>query len=378
MGGEVFSFFRKDKGGSLMDFIKEGLPHKAEQPGFRVGKESAAPGMGDIEVQETDSGLPPDLEEAAVLYANGKVGEAAAQLNRYLLDHPDNKDPEPWYMLFDLYEASDQVEHFEDAAVDFAVRFEVSPPTWSPRAQLHSEQKVTQPLFSFGKEFGHAEQARLARFTADALEVPGVRLDFTNTPLPNEEYTRAILETLVQLQNGQRYIKPIGAQSLITKLKAARAEDGLSEPGWLLLLSLLQLLGLEKEFDDTAIDYAVRFEMSPPTYTPPVPAKASTANRSGTIQNGFTFSFLDVIGPGSEEQFVALAHFAEELPRVEIDLSQVTRIDFACVGLLLDTLINLTAGGRKILIKEGNELVNTLLQVIGANHFASIVGRTRG
>lgn len=374
----MFSFFRKDKGGSLIDFIKEGLPHKAEQPGFRVGTESAAPGTGDIVVQETDSGLPPDLEEAAVLYANGKVGEAAAQINRYLLSHPDNKDPQPWRMLFDLYEASDQKEHFEDAAVDFAVRFEVSPPTWSPRAQLHSDQKITQPLFSFGKEFSHLEQSKLARFTADALQLAGVRLDFTNTPLPGEEYTRAILQTLLQLQDGQRYIKPIGAQTLINKLKAARADNSLSEAGWLLLLALLQLLGLEREFDDTAVDYAVRFEMSPPTYTPPAPAKIGTETRGGMSHNGFTFYFFDVIGPGSEPQFNALTHFAEELPRVEIDLSRVTRIDFACVGLLLDTLINLTAGGRTILIKEGNELVNTLLQVIGANNFASILGRTRG
>lgn len=361
-----------------MDFIKEGLPHKAEQPGFRVGKESAAPGMGDIEVQETDSGLPPDLEEAAVLYANGKVGEAAAQINRYLLDHPDNLDPEPWFMLFDLYEASDQKEHFDDAAVDFAVRFEVSPPTWSPRAQLKSDQKLTQPLFSFGKEFSHLEQAKLTRFTADALQLTGLRLDFTNTPLPDEEYTRAILQCLVQLQDGQRYIKPIGTQNLVNKLKAARADNSLTEPGWLLLLALLQLLGQEKEFEDSAVDYAVRFEMSPPTYTPPAPPVSGGETRGASAHNGFTFSFFDVIGPGSEPQFNALGHFAEELPRVEIDLSQVTRVDFAYVGLLLDTLINLTAGGRTILIKEGNELVNTLLQVIGANHFATIVGRTRG
>lgn len=374
----MFSFFRKDKTSDLMAFIKEGLPDSSNQPGFRVGKESTASGMGDIEVQETDSGVQPELEEAAVMYANGKVGDAAAQLNRYLLDHPDNRDPQPWFMLFDLYEASGQLAHFEDAAVDFAVRFEVSPPTWSPRAQLENDERVSQPLFSFGPEFGNLEQAKLVRFTADAQAMPAIRLDFTHAPLPDEEYTRAILQALVQLQDGQRYIKPIGVSHLVDKLNAAKEEGNLPERGWLLLLALLQLLGQAREFDDLAVEYAIRFEVSPPTYTPPAPAKAGGKPLQKTPrQSGFTFVFEGVIGTGSEAQFNELKQFASELPRVEIDLSRVTRIDFACVGLLLDTLISLNTGGRKILFKEGNELVNTLLQVIGASHFATILGRTR-
>jgi hypothetical protein len=55
---------------------------------------------------------------------------------------------------------------------------------------------------------------------------------------------------------------------------------------------------------------------------------------------------------------------------VEIDLSQVSRIDFAVVGLLLETLIEISQAGCKILFKEGNELVNTLLQIVGVSQFA--------
>jgi len=375
----VFSFFRKDKAGELMALLKAGQPNAANQPGFRVGKDHAGNQIPGIEVQETDSGLPADLEEAAVLYANGKVGDAAAQLNRYLLDHPDNKDPQPWYMLFDLYEASDQMEHFEDAAVDFAVRFEVSPPTWAPRAQLAGDTKTSQPLFSFTSEFTELARAKLARFTEDATKLPSVRLDFSRAPLPDEDYTRAMLHTLVRLQDGQRHIKPIGATALLDKLKASQAEGGLSESGWLLALALLQLMGDERAFEDMAVDFAVRFEVSPPSYSPPaqVVKPARTGAATPAQGGGFTYAFRDVIGPGCESQFAALTAFAEGLPRVEIDLSQVTRIDFSVVGLMLDTLINLTAGGRKVLFKEGNELVNTLLQVIGANQFATILGRTR-
>jgi ABC-type transporter Mla MlaB component len=84
-----------------------------------------------------------------------------------------------------------------------------------------------------------------------------------------------------------------------------------------------------------------------------------------------------LIGPGSESQFKELKKYAQGRSQVEIDLSQVTRIDFSAVGLLLETLIAISGAGGKILFKEGNELVNTLLHIIGASQFSAVLGRTR-
>ncbi len=374
----MFNLFRKGKAEELMAFLKEGVPSTKAGPSGRMGQESMEDGQSGIEVEEAAGGLAPELEEAAVLYANGKVGDAATLLNRYLLDHPDLNDPQPWYMLFDLYEASGQLEPFEDAAVDFAVKFERSPPTWAPRTQGDKKDSAALPNMGFGAAFGTADKARLKRFMQDIATKPAVRVEVTRTPMPDEEYTRAILDCLVTLQEKGKAIKLVGAPNLIAHLNKARQEDALTEPAWLLLLTLLQLNGQQPEFEDVAVDYAVRYEVSPPSYTPPkVPPEAAESVATASAPSGFTFPLKGVVGGSGDNQIAELKAFAEDKPQVEIDLSQVSRIEFATVGMLLDTLIALSEGGHKLLFKEGNELVNVMLNLVGAGQYAVILGRTR-
>ncbi|MGQ9685380.1 MAG: hypothetical protein ACUVT2_03605 [Thiobacillaceae bacterium] len=374
----LFNLFRKDKAEDLMDFLKQGLPGAKEGPGARMGQESMAQVQTGIEVEEAGGGLVPELEEAAVLYANGKVGEAAALLNRYLLDNPDNRDPQPWYMLFDLYEVSGQLEPFEDAAVDFAVRFERSPPTWAPRTQSDRKDSTALPYMGFGASFGPADRKRLERFLQDAADKAAVRVDVSRAPAPDADYTRAILDCLVKLQEKGKAIKLVGGDNLIGHLEKQRQAGELEEAGWLLMLTLLQLTGQEARFEDVAVDYAVRFEVSPPSYTPPkVPKENHETTAPGPAPSSLVFPMSGVVGASGDAQIAQLRAFAEDKPQVEVDLSQVSRIEFASVGLLLDTLISLNEGGHKILFKEGNELVNVLLNLIGAGQYAVILGRTR-
>ncbi len=375
----MFNLFRKDKSGDLMAFLKEGVPSADKGPNARVGKEDSS-GASGIQVDESGGGLPAELEEAAMLYASGKVGEAAALLNRYLLDHPGNQDPQPWYMLFDLYEASDQMEPFEDAAVDFAVRFERSPPTWAPRTQVRQTTQTSLPQMNFGASFGPIDRPRLERFMEMSREHKAVRVDVARAPVPNDEYARVILDCLTALQVKGKIITLVGGDKLIERMEGARQQENLTEAGWLLLLTLMQLSGMQAEFEDRAVDYAVRFEVSPPSYAPPkaLPeAKLEGQAQAPAQASGFVFPLVGVIDAAAESQLVALRRFAEDKPQLEIDLARVTRIDFGCVGLLLDTLIQIGTEDRKILFKEGNELVNVLLTIVGAVQFASVVGRTR-
>jgi anti-anti-sigma regulatory factor len=312
-----------------------------------------------------------------MLFASGKVGETAALLNRYLLDHPENRDPQPWYMLFDLYEASGQMDPFEDAAVDFAVRFERSPPTWAPRTQLQQAAQTNLPQMNFGATFGPVDRPRLQRFMENSAEQSMVRVDMARAPVPDDEYARVMLDCLTALQVKGKAVVLIGGDKLIEQMEGLRRQDGLSELGWLLLLTLLQLSGRQADFEDRAVDYAVRFEVSPPSYTRPKAPPEAKQHPAHAEASGFSFPLVGVIDAGAEYQLSSLKHFAGDKPRVEIDLSQVARIDFACIGLLLDTLIQINAADHKILFKEGNELVNVLLTIVGAGQFAAIVGRTR-
>ncbi len=374
----VFSFFRKDKPEDLMAFLKESTPEAGVGPSYSQTRRVPANLDPGIEVQEAVGGLPPELEEAAVLFANGKIGETAALLNRYLLDQPGSRDPQPWYMLFDLYEASDQAAPFEDAAVDFAVRFERSPPTWNPRGAPKAGG-LAVPTMVYGEKYGALERVRQPRFLEDAAQAPYVRLDFSKTQAPDDEVARALLDDIVRLNEMKRPVELIGGPGFAVRLDAARQGGRLTETGWFLLMAVLQLLGKEEDFENVAVDYAVAFEVSPPSYTSPRPLPARSASPATGLPPvpGASYLLAGVIGPGNEGQLNALKNFAQGKDRVEVDLSQVIRIDFAVVGLLLEILIELSQAGCKVLFKEGNELVNTLLQIVGAGQFAMILGRTR-
>lgn len=374
----MFSFFRKDKPEDLMAFLKEGQQEFAAGPAYTLARAGGEENGGGIEVQEAVGGMAPELEEAAVLYANGKVGEAASLLNRFLLDHPDNHDPQPWLMLFDLYEASNQPASFEDAAVEYAVKFEHSPPTWAPRGQLRATSQPV-PLMSFGEKLGSVERVRLERFQNESREALFIRVDVTKSPAPDEDTARVIFDCL---RLGERLGKPVellGGAGFAVRLGAAHQGGRLGESGWQLWLATLQLLGKREEFEDTAVEFAVAFEVSPPSYSPPLPLPNREAPAPGeTAPEAVPALHLSgVIGPGSEIPLGEIKRYAEGRNRVDINLAEVLRIDFAAVGLLLETLIELSQNGRKIVFMEGNEMVNSLLQIVGVGQFATILSRTR-
>lgn len=374
----MFSFFRKEKPDDFLAFLKEGQDAFGPGPSYSGAKLPAESSNSGIEVQEAIGGLPPELEEAAVLYANGKIGETATLLNRYLLDHRDNHDPLPWYMLFDLYEVSDQSAPFEDAAVDFAVRFERSPPTWTPRDKPKCASQPA-PLMSYGEKYGSLERVKQNRFFLEAEQASYVRLDLSKTLAPDEETARAILNDILRLHEMRKPVELIGGAGFAVRLDAARQGERLSETGWFLFLAVLQLLGKEDDFDNAAVDYAVAFEVSPPSYTPPRALPNKNGNQKNTVMPtpDAAFKLTGQIGPGCESQFKELKQFAQGRKQVEIDLGEVSRIDFSIVGLLLETLIGISGAGGKILFKEGNELVNTLLHIVGASQFSVVLGRTR-
>mgnify|MGYP003424810776 CR=1 FL=1 len=73
----MFSFFRKGKSVDLMAFLKESKAELARGPAYTQAKQPVQGANSGIEVLEAQGGLAPELEEAAVLYANGKIGETA-------------------------------------------------------------------------------------------------------------------------------------------------------------------------------------------------------------------------------------------------------------------------------------------------------------
>lgn len=376
----MFPFFRKDKGGDRPVIPDAGAPRPAErhgQPAAEPAMPAGAANHNGLVVQEFGYLLAPEVEEAVMLYANGRVGEATAALNRFILNHPEQRDMQPWRLLFDLYEVTGQRQPFEDLALDFAVRFERSPPTWRPPAQAPSTPSGDLvPSFAFGAALSPQEKAGLEHFLKECETADTATLDFNKTPVPgNAAHARTLLDCLTALSAAGKAVRLTGADGFLVRLNAARSADRLDETSWLLLLMLLQLQGKEKEFEAAALDYAIRFEISPPSFTPPRQTPAEVEPVTGP--SGPVFPLRGRLDPGAASDLEELARFAAPLAAVEVDLAQVSRIDFTVVGLLLDVVIRLSEAGKTITFRDGNEMVCLLLQMIGIGQYARIQPRTR-
>jgi len=402
----MFTFFRKDKGRKkpvIPDRVKPDAmpapdkaaakPQSTPTPPVAVKTPAPRPAAPAPEpepaqtasmnngfmVQELDVLLVPEVEDAVMFYANGRTGEATATLNRYILDNPDSRDPQPWRMLFDIYEATGQRQPFEDLAMDFAVRFERSPPTWRPaQASSAVDNTASIPTFAFGAGLSPQDKAALEHFLRECESADSVALDFQKTPIPaNEAYARTILDSLSRIVAGGKAIRLTGSEAFVVRLNATRAGGQLNETLWLLLLMLLQLQGKADAFDAAALEYAVRFEISPPSYSAPKRVSAEPEAADAIGPSGLEFPMRGLIGPGAASVFAELRQFAAPLPRVEIDLGQVGRIDFGVVGLLMETVMNLVQAGKQVVFKDGNEMVCLLLQLVGVGQIAAILPKTR-
>jgi anti-anti-sigma regulatory factor len=283
----------------------------------------------------------------------------------------------PWLMLFDIHEASHHQELFEDLALDFAVRFERSPPVWAPTVDARQDAPSDALKFQFGQIFSAVDKARLQHFLLEAATATSVSLDFSQTPAPPPAYAKSLLDCIQRLRQLDKPIEVIGGPGFIVRLNSACSGERGDESGWLLLLAMEELMGDANGFEAIALAYAIRFEISPPSFVAPKALPDTTAPLEPVSEHADSFRLEGLIGSKAAGQFEALEGFAVGRARVEVDLARVTRIDFACTGQVLDTLIRLKERGCQIRLKNCNTLVLALLRMIGADQYASLSLRKR-
>jgi anti-anti-sigma regulatory factor len=321
----------------------------------------------------------PAVEEAAILYANGQL-DAAEQALRASLPGAGS-DRMPWWMLFDLYQANAREEAFDSIAIDYASHFETSPPTYrpAPGAGQPSAGRAfsgVTPTVSLGGHLDAAVGAQLARLGA-ASSAP-VRLEFSTVAGATPEGCTVLLDALQALRRAGRELVLAGAEHLVAVLRPMLVigERAASQSPWLLLLELLLLMNREKDFEETAMDYCVTFEVSPPSFE--TPARTALAVGAGSATHGGAdgdrFMLPDLVGGDSAALLAAIDAHAAGRAVLVLDCSRLARIDYAAAAALMSRL-RLLAGndgddeggaGRKIELRDLNHLVAALLRLLGA------------
>lgn len=313
----------------------------------------------------------PAVEEIAILYANGQHA-AAEQLLTDSVAAGADQDRTVWWMLFDLYQIGGQRERFDNLAIDYVSTFETSPPAWNAPAADSPGWAGVAPSTTFSGVLDAGIGDRLAHLLRLADEHPVLRLEFHRVTELAAPACWLLLDTLRRLQARQRELILVGAAELAAQLRAGiaigRPDD--TEAPWLLLLELLQLLNREKEFEETAMDYCVTFEVSPPSFAAPHKVAMAPAQRLPASPDRFMLPPVMEGPPGAP--LPALEAYAGQYQALVFDCSRLLRIDYPAAIGLHAWLQPLAAAGRKIEFRDVNHLVTALLRLLGYGDIARL------
>lgn len=341
-------------------------------------------GGGDqgIEVAEANPGLCAVLENAALLYANGQAAPARTVLAQGIVEDSDAKgSPLAWLALFDLLQRANDRAAFDQLSMQYVVAFERSAPVWEDRA-TESRPGARPPAggyFALTGKLGSANAAQIDNMLAAAQKQAHVRLDLGSLTGADDAGARLLAQALVQLRR-RHYGLVLQHPEKIRRALEGAVKQGrdAGEGYWMLLLELLQWQNDREEFEDRAVDFAVAFEVSPPSWEPP-PSNEAAAKTTGVPaaapERAEALAFSGVMTGPSDPQLAKLAEFREGRTVVPIDMSAVERIDFVCAGALLNAIIR-TEGQRKtVQIAGASPIVRALLLLIGISprHFIKAV-----
>ena len=330
-----------------------------------------APVMRQPEAEEPlEAPIPPAsapvVEESAILYANGQATAAESLLRDSLFDF-GRAERLPWWMLFDLYQATGREAEFDSLAIDYASHFETSPPAWKPLlmpAASPAPGASVAASEAFGAVLDAGAAPRLQRLLASSAAL--VRIDVGAVRGVTLEGCAALLAALQALRKEERELVLAGADTLLGVLRPMLTvgDRSAGEAPWLLLLELLLLSNREKDFEESAMDYCVTFEVSPPSFET-VTRVSTAAPAPAPSAGGDRFLLPPVAGGPNDPLLDAVDAYAEGRALLVLDCSRLARIDYACASALQSRLRAHLAQGRAVELRELNHLVAALLRLLG-------------
>ena len=316
-------------------------------------------------------------EEAAVLFANGQDEAARAGLEDAVRAHQSGQGERLWLMLFDLYRLLGQKAPFEALEIDFVRTFEKSPPAWRDtsiaRGKSKSKEVVAGSLLFRGELTG--DNTTAFELIQQALDKnPKLRLDLSKVKCIDAGGCGLLLDSVQRAKKAKREIELLGRESILSLIEAC-VEVGVPEGQecWLLLIELLQLQGQHEAFEDAAINYAVTFEVSPPSWEAKRVAQPEPEPEAQTSCQALDANVYTLTGEIKSSRFNDLATYAEMHNPLVIGCETLRRIDFISAGAMLNILSSVKRTGRQIVFHHPNHLVAELFGVVGLTTVAAII-----
>jgi ABC-type transporter Mla MlaB component len=326
----------------------------------------------------------PAAQEAAVLYANGREADAADFLRSVLEPGgPGSETPDLWYMLFDLLRARSEWKQYEALAARFEGVFGTPAPAWLNEEEMARLPADVRPggvgYFELRGALDSSRSLELDRVRAAARNLTTVHLDVSRLAAIDSQGCAALLELMRFMPENGNGLVLTGADHLAHMLREAAEGNPSDDAYWGLLLELYRVCGRQADFERAALEYALAAGTTPPAWQPvmmPVAPQAARHEKRDEprYQPGPEAVYLNgVMWGAADPQIAGLRTFGEERQYVNINLSQLRRMDFNC-GTAFATLVNdLAAAGMIVRLIRPNRLVAAFLSTLSLDSAVKLV-----
>jgi len=367
-----------------------------------------------------DTQSDPELEEAAIRFANGDdAGAEAGLLSALQASDVAPESADSWAgALFDLYRATGQQSSFDSVAIDYAMRFGRSAPAWFSLPDLLGRVLPLPMLQEVALSPADRAVVWECPVALDVVGMQGLLESGASASMPlhlhwsqlqsiTPDAARLLADLFTRWCSEPMRLHVVGFDALDRTLRShtPSGDKSVESFWWRLRLDALRILRLQDEFELAALDYCVTFEVSPPPWQDarcelvqrgPVSAPlsdfssintvadralATDFSRAITVHSGLSSlsaSRLELNGEILGDASQALDELQAGLKgadRLVISCSRLIRVDFSAAGSILNWVAVRESEGCHVQFHDVPRLVATFFNVIGINEHARVAVR---
>jgi anti-anti-sigma regulatory factor len=339
------------------------------------------PAQSAFEVAVANPGLCAILENAALRFASGQADTARSLLEEGIGSDADTRSsPLAWLALFDLLQRDGDKAGFDRLSMQYVVQFERSAPAWVERVVAQAAPRAVGGYLAVSGRLTTASTKQIDGIRqAVARKADSTRLDLKSLQSFDDEGARMLADALAEARRARIALTVQQGEKLTQALDdAVRKGRESGEGAWLLSLELLQWANDRATFEDRAVDFAVTFELSPPSWEPPAPVAAARTNpdaadtaKEGENADPDVLKWKGVLAGSLAPQLGNLADSTHERTVVVVDMSEVERIDFVCAGALLNQITRIESQRKAVQFVGATPIIRALLLLLGVSprHF---------
>jgi ABC-type transporter Mla MlaB component len=338
--------------------------------------------------ERNDQLTDPDLEEAAVRFANGDDAGAESVLLTALRAHSTLTvvAQAQAQALFDLYRSLGQQAGFEREALNFSQQFGAPGPTWLPAAKPPAPRQAALAQALVWHCPAQLDLPALGPLPSHLPAQDCLTLDWSNLKQITAPAAQQLATLFAAWCDQQGCLEFQGEQVLVQLVRAATPRGARQTAAfwWSLRMDLLRVLQWQDDFELAAFEFCMTYETAPRPWFAPTcvlrPQASAGAPKAGPdlTTDALSANSFDVALAGELQGDVvpglpALDEARQKNRTVVISCSQLIRVDFSAAGSILNWVAQGQALGCQIEFREVPFLVAAFFNLIGINQHAQVL-----